>query len=131
MRTMLRSKIHRVRVTDVNVAYEGSISIDKALMEAADILPYERVEVLNVNNGARFNTYAIEGEMGSGQICVNGAAARLAAKGDIVIILTYHDLPDDEAAKASPNLVYVDAENRITHIKAKVDSLSHLISNVN
>ncbi len=131
MRTMLRSKIHRVHVTDVNVAYEGSISIDKALMEAADILPYERVEVLNVNNGARFNTYAIEGERGSGQICVNGAAARLAAKGDVVIILTYHDLADGEAAKASPNLVYVDAENHITHVKSKVENLSHLISNVN
>jgi aspartate 1-decarboxylase len=86
---MLRSKIHRARVTGGNVDYEGSITIDKALMEAADILPYEMVHVLNVNNGARFQTYAIEGKAGSGEIVLNGAAARLAATGDIVIILTY------------------------------------------
>jgi aspartate 1-decarboxylase len=130
VRTMLRSKIHRVRVTDVNVAYEGSISIDKTLMEAADILPYERVEVLNVNNGARFSTYAIEGKRDSGEICINGAAARLAAKGDIAIILTYQELPDDEAAKAFPNLVYVDASNHIAHIKKKVESLPGFMSKI-
>jgi aspartate 1-decarboxylase len=130
MRTMLRSKIHRVHVTDVNVAYEGSISIDKTLMEAADILPYERVEVLNVNNGARFNTYAIEGAKGSGEICINGAAARLAAEGDIAIILTYHDLPDEEAASAKPNLVYVDVNNHITSIKHKVENLPDFISKI-
>ncbi len=94
MRTMLKSKIHRARVTDVNVAYEGSITIDETLMKAADMLPYEKVEVLNVNNGARFSTYAIEGQKDSGQICINGAAARLVSKDDIVIILTYHDLSE-------------------------------------
>jgi aspartate 1-decarboxylase len=131
MRTMLRSKIHRLHVTDVNVAYEGSITIDKILMEAANILQYERVEVLNINNGARFGTYAIEGEQGSGQICVNGAAARLAAKGDIVIILTYQDITDNEASKVMPNLVYVDAENHITSAKNKTESLTDFMSKIN
>ena len=84
MRTMLKSKIHRARVTDANIDYEGSITIDKKLMEEADILPYEQVQVLDVNNGARFTTYAIEGE--NGEICINGAAARLAAVGDAVIM---------------------------------------------
>ena len=114
MRYMLKSKIHRARVTDVNVGYEGSITIDKELMEAADIIPYERVEVLNVNNGARFSTYAIEGNRNGGDICINGAAARLAAKDDIVIILTYQDMSNAEAAKAHPLKVYVDSKNNIT-----------------
>ena len=113
MRTMLRSKIHRARVTGGNVDYEGSITIDKQLMEAADILPYELVHVLNVNNGVRFQTYAIEGEAGSGEIVLNGAAARLAAKGDIVIILTYSTVTDDEARHIEPRVVYVDASNTI------------------
>ncbi len=115
MRTMLKGKIHRARVTDSNVNYEGSITIDRKLMEAADILPYEQVDVVNVNNGARFTTYAIEGE--HGEICVNGAAARLAVKGDIVIILCYHQLPDEEARRAAPRLVYVDASNTIVEMK--------------
>jgi aspartate 1-decarboxylase len=131
MRIMLRSKIHRATVTDVNVAYEGSITIDKDLMEAADIIPYERVEVLNINNGARFSTYAIEGERGSGKICINGAAARLCAKQDIVIILSYHDVPEEEARNATPNLVYVDSSNKITSKKNKIDAISNLINNVN
>lgn len=131
MRTMLRSKIHRLHVTEVNIAYEGSITIDKNLMEAADMLQYERVEVLNINNGARFSTYAIEGERGSGQICVNGAAARLAAKGDIVIILTYQDITDNEASKVKPNLVYVDAENHITSVKKEMESLTDFMSKIN
>ena len=130
MRTMLKSKIHRARVTDVNVAYEGSVTIDETLMKAADILPYERVEVLNINNGARFSTYAIEGEKDSGQICINGAAARLAAKDDIVIILTYHDLLEEEAAKALPNLVYVDSSNKLIYTRNKFETLNGLISNI-
>jgi len=117
MRTMLKSKIHRARVTQTNIDYEGSISVDKLLLEAADILPFERVEVLNINNGARFSTYAIEGAAGSGIIGLNGAAARLASKGDTVIILTYTSVPDSEAITLTPRLVYVDAENRITHLK--------------
>ena len=113
MRTMLKSKIHRARVTQVNLDYEGSITIDKSLMEASDILPFERVEVLNINNGARFDTYAIEGEANSGVICINGAAARLVAKEDIVIILCYRQVPDDEAMAVIPTRVYVDSKNRI------------------
>ena len=121
MRTMLKSKIHRARVTDGNVSYEGSITIDKRLMEAADILPYEKVDVLNVNNGARFNTYAIEGKADSGEICLNGAAARLVARGDIIIILTYHEVDEEKTHEYQPRLVYVDAENKITHTKGVVE----------
>jgi len=113
MRTMLKSKIHRARVTAVNVDYEGSITIDPLLMEAADILPYEMVHVLDINNGVRFQTYAIEGEAGSGAIVVNGAAARLVSKGDIVLILSYCTISDDEAKLIQPKLVYVDAKNAI------------------
>ena len=127
MRTMLRSKIHRARVTEVNVGYEGSITIDKLLMEAADILPYERVDVLNINNGSRFSTYVIEGDRGSGAICINGAAGRLVAKRDSVIILSYHEVPEDEAANASPKLVYVNSENRISE-KSGRDRAKDLLS---
>jgi aspartate 1-decarboxylase len=116
---MLKGKIHRARVTQVDVDYEGSITIDKSLMEASDILPYEQVEVLNINNGARFSTYAIEAEPGSGAICINGAAARLAAKGDIVIILSYCHVPDDEAINVIPKMVYVDENNKIVETKGK------------
>jgi aspartate 1-decarboxylase len=117
MRTMLKSKIHRARVTAGNVDYEGSITIDKVLMDAADILPYERVEVLDINNGTRLSTYAIEGEKNSGEICLNGAAARLIAKNDTVIILTYREVPEDEAIKVAPRLVYVDSLNKIVNVK--------------
>jgi len=117
MRTMLRAKIHRAHVTHTNIDYEGSIAIDRLLLDAADILPFEKVEVLNINNGARFSTYAIEAPRGSGTIGLNGAAARLAARGDTVIILTYTDVSDAEAITLTPRLVYVDAENRITGVK--------------
>ncbi len=115
MRTMLKGKIHRASVTDANVNYEGSITIDRKLMEAADILPFEQVDVVNVNNGARFTTYAIEGE--PGEICINGAAARLAVKGDIVIILSYKQVTEEEARRHTPVLVYVDAANLIVERK--------------
>ena len=88
MRIMLKSKIHRARVTGLNLDYEGSITIDRKIMEEADILPYEQVQVLNINNGARFVTYAIKGEPDSGEICLNGAAARLGVEGDTIIILS-------------------------------------------
>lgn len=113
MRTMLKSKIHRATVTDGNIDYEGSITIDKALMEEADMLPYEQVQVLNINNGARFSTYVIEGKAGSGEICLNGAAARLAVKGDLVIILTYTDVPEEEARNHKPKIVQVNENNEI------------------
>ena len=122
-RNMLKSKIHRARVTGVRLDYEGSVTIDKNLLEEADILPYEQVHVLNVNTGARFSTYAIEGRAGGGQIELNGAAARLAAKGDIVIILTYTSLPEEEVASFMPRLVYVDRENKITAVKRGLGAL--------
>jgi aspartate 1-decarboxylase len=125
---MLKGKIHRARVTRCNVDYEGSITIDRDLMEAADLLSYEKVDVLNINNGARFHTYAIEGERGSGEICLNGAAARLVAKGDIVIILSYHVVTEDEAVTATPRLVYVDSENRIVDTKGTRDWTKDLLS---
>jgi len=131
MRTMLKSKIHRARVTAGNVDYEGSITIDKLLMEAADILPYERVEVLDINNGTRLSTYAIEGARDSGEICVNGAAARVIAKGDTVIILTYHEVPEEEAVRVMPRLVYVNSANKIVDVKnvqAEKDWTKELLS---
>ena len=122
MRVMLKSKIHRAHITDANIDYEGSITIDKELMQEADILPYEQVHVLDVNNGARFITYAIEGE--KGEICVNGAAARLVTRGDTVIILTYCHVEEDEARNFVPKLVYVDAQNAITETKGAVGAIT-------
>jgi len=110
---MLKSKIHRPQVTNVNVNYEGSISIDQSLMIAADILPYEQVHVLNINNGARFITYAIESIADSGEISINGAAARLTIQGDNVIILAYRYVEEDEANFFRPKLVGVDNRNVI------------------
>jgi len=118
---MLKSKIHRAHVTETNIDYEGSITVDKKLMEEADILPYEQVQVLDINNGARFTTYAIEGERG--EICLNGAAARLVTKGDTVIILSYCHVDDDEARNFTPRLVYVDAKNAITETKRAVEAM--------
>jgi len=119
---MLKSKIHRARATETNIDYEGSITIDKKLMEEADILPYEQVHGLNINNGARFITYAIEGK--KGEICVNGAAARLVTKGDIILILSYCHVKDDEAHNFLPKLVYVNADNAITETKRTVETKS-------
>lgn len=117
MRMMLKSKIHRATVTEANLEYEGSITIDQELLEAADILPYEQVQVLDINNGSRLETYALPGERGSGRICINGAAARLVCQGDMVIILTYNAVPESEAASLHPRIVYVDAKNRIKNQK--------------
>jgi aspartate 1-decarboxylase len=118
---MLKSKIHRARVTDANINYEGSITIDKKLLAAADIIPYEQVHVLNINNGARFTTYAIEGSEGSGEICLNGAAARLAVKGDLVIILTYTEVPEEKLKDYKPKVVHVNEKNNIvTRLDEKV-----------
>ena len=116
MRTMLRSKIHRATVTEANVDYEGSITIDAVLLEAAGILPYEQVHVLDIDNGARLTTYAIEGERGSGVIGMNGAAARLIGKGDVVIILAYDLLPEGALALHRPRLVYVNERNEVVRI---------------
>jgi aspartate 1-decarboxylase len=120
MRNMLKSKIHRATVTGADIDYEGSITIDTRLMEAADILPFEHVHVLNLNNGARFETYAIKGE--KGEICLNGAAARLAIKGDMVIILTYQQMEEEEARTYTPKLVHVDKNNDITSITGSIEA---------
>ncbi|MCL5266185.1 MAG: aspartate 1-decarboxylase [Chloroflexi bacterium] len=111
-RIMMKGKIHRARVTEANVDYEGSITIDSDLMKAADILPYELVHVVDIDNGARLETYAIEGEPGSGTICVNGAAARLIHEGDLVIIISYCHAADEEARSITPKVVKVNAANR-------------------
>src|SRR3972149_612551 len=116
MRVMLKSKIHGARVTDANVDYEGSIMIDKELMQMADILPYEQVHVLDIDNGARLTTYAIEGASGSGEVVINGAAARLVSAGDLVIILAYCQVQEQDARSHRPKLVYVDGENRIVRV---------------
>jgi aspartate 1-decarboxylase len=108
---MFKSKIHRATVTDANLAYEGSITLDRELMRAADILPYEQVHVVNINNGERLVTYAIEG--GPGEICLNGAAARKASPGDVVIVITYAQVPAEQLADFRPTVVKVDARNRI------------------
>jgi aspartate 1-decarboxylase len=112
-RTILKSKIHRARVTGADIDYEGSITLDPHLMKAADILPHEQVHVLDVDNGERFLTYAIEGDPGSGTVQVNGAAARLVQTGDIVIVLTYGDYEEGELAEVEPLVVRVDGNNRI------------------
>jgi len=120
MRTMLKGKIHRATVTDANLNYEGSVTIDEALMEAADILPYERVQVLDIDNGSRLETYAIVGERGSGTICLNGAAARLVSVGDKVIILGYSIVTEDEARTNKPKLIRVNERNAIINEEALV-----------
>ncbi len=111
-RFMLKSKIHRAKVTDANLDYEGSITIDSSLLEKTDILPYEKVEIYNVSNGERFSTYAIKGESGSGIICINGAAARKASRGDIIIIASYVITDDAEAKSWKPKCIYVNENNR-------------------
>lgn len=111
-RTMLKSKIHRATVTDANLNYVGSITVDTELLDAADIRPYEHVHVVNINNGARFETYAIEGAPGSGVICLNGAAARLAQPGDLVIVLSYAQYSEADTRGFEPVVVHVDEANR-------------------
>jgi aspartate 1-decarboxylase len=110
---MMKAKIHRVKVTDKHLEYEGSITIDSALLDAAGIRVYEKVHVLDLNNGERFETYAIEGKKGSGEICVNGAAARLVEKTDTLIIISYGYFDNAEAAVFKPTVVKVDEKNRL------------------
>ena len=113
LRTFLKSKIHRAHVTEANLYYEGSITVDANLMKAADILAGEKVEVLNLNNGQRIETYAIKGKPGSGVICLNGPAARGSCVGDEVIIVSYVLVDEKEAKNIKPNIVKVDGKNRI------------------
>lgn len=119
-RTMLKGKIHRARVTGANIDYEGSVTIDRDLMDAADVLPFEQVEVWDVANGARLTTYAVEGERGSGTVCINGAAARLVHAGDLVIIATFARMHDTEARAHRPKLVFVDDRNRIVRMYSEI-----------
>ena len=119
-RIMLKSKLHRVTVTQAELHYEGSCAIDDELLDAADIKEYQQIDIYNVNNGERFSTYAIRAERGSGTISVNGAAARLAAPGDLLIIASYVSMNELELAKFEPDLVYVDARNRITHHSRRI-----------
>lgn len=112
-RTLLKSKIHRATVTDANLLYQGSVSIDPGLMEAADLVHFERVEIYNCTNGERFATYAIPGTPGQGEIVINGAAAHKARPGDVVILASYADYEEAECRSHKPSLVFVDARNRI------------------
>lgn len=116
-KTMLNAKLHRVTVTHSELDYEGSVAIDSALLDAAQIREYEQVEVYNVTNGERFTTYAIRAERNSGIISVNGAAAHRADPGDVVIICTYVSLDESELKQFKPKLVYVDKQNRISHMR--------------
>jgi aspartate 1-decarboxylase len=119
-RKMLKSKIHRATVTGADLHYEGSITIDKELLEAADIIPYEAVSIWDVDNGNRFETYAIEGERGSGVICLNGAAARMVAPRDLVIIASFVNMENEKALKHEPKLVFVDDMNRMLPIRKEM-----------
>ena len=113
-RTLCKSKIHRATLTGAELSYEGSLTLDRALMDAADMLPYERVQVVNVNNGARLETYLIPGDAGSGVVQLNGAGARLGAPGDVVILMTYGEFEDEEIDDGfTPCVVLVDERNRI------------------
>jgi aspartate 1-decarboxylase len=113
----LKSKIHRATVTEANLNYDGSITIDADLMDAADILPHEQVQVLDVNNGERFDTYAIRGPRGSGILCLNGPAARLAHVGDKVIVITYAAMEREELLRHVPTVIRVDERNRILRLE--------------
>jgi len=117
LRVMCKSKIHRATVTDANINYVGSITLDSSLMSAADILPYEKVQVVDVTNGSRLETYAIPGEAGSGEVCINGAAARLIHPGDLVIIMSYGLYTDEELHATKPKVVFVDSDNRQERIE--------------
>lgn len=114
--TLCKSKIHRATITEANLQYEGSLTVDRDLMDAAGILPYEKVSVVNVTNGSRLETYVIEGGRGTGVLCLNGAAARLGAVGDKVIIITYAHMTREEAEGYVPRLVQVDESNRPTGV---------------
>ena len=124
LRTMCKSKIHGALVTEANLQYTGSLTLDPLLMRAADLVPYEQIQVVNVNNGARFETYCIEGLPGSGTVCLNGAAARLAVVGDKIIIISYAQMAEDEVERHAPKLVFVDAQNQIRHVTTERCQLS-------
>ncbi|HEY9062677.1 MAG TPA: aspartate 1-decarboxylase [Pseudobacteroides sp.] len=117
--TLMKSKIHRAKVTEANLDYVGSITIDEDLMDSADLMKNEKVQIVNNNNGQRFETYVIPGERGSGMICLNGAAARLVHPGDIVIIISYGMFDRKEAAEFTPKIIFVDENNNVKEIKGE------------
>lgn len=117
LRTFCRCKLHRVTITEANLQYAGSLTVDTDLMDAAGLLPYEQVQVVNINNGARLETYVIPGPAGSGVICLNGAAARLGAAGDLAIVIAYAQVDERELAGFRPTMVYVDAANKVTRVE--------------
>ncbi len=119
MRTMLRGKIHRATVTGADLHYEGSVTIDSDLLERADILPYQQVDIWNITNGERFQTYALPGQAGSGVLCINGAAAHKARKGDLVIVASFGPMTEAEAHDWIPRLVFVDAQNKPKELRAE------------
>ena len=118
LRTMCKGKIHRATVTQADLNYVGSITVDQDLLDAADIYPYEKVQVVNINSGSRLETYTIAGARGSGVICLNGAAARLNAPGDLVIIMSYAQYSEEEIRELTPHIVFVDSGNRMVEAKA-------------
>ena len=122
-RSLLKSKIHRATVTEADLEYEGSLTLDKNLMEAADLLPYEEVNIFNITNGHRFSTYVIEGEGGSNTICVNGAAAHLAREGDCLIVASFSLYDEEECKSHIPRLIYVNELNEIIDFKPNTINL--------
>lgn len=124
IREMCKSKIHRATITEADLNYVGSITIDRHLMEHSNLLPYEKVQVVNITNGQRFETYVIEGERHSGCICVNGAAARLVAVDDLIIIISYAQYNEQELKNFEPQVVHVDKNNRIVDICHREEALS-------
>ncbi len=125
LRTVCKAKLHGATVTEANLQYTGSLTLDPLLMRAADLVPYEQVHVVNINNGARFETYCIEGRPGSGTVCLNGAAARLAVVGDKVIVISYAQMTDEELEGFAPKLVFLDEQNHVRRVSLE----SHLTVN--
>jgi aspartate 1-decarboxylase len=126
-RILCKSKIHRACVTQSDLHYVGSITIDRQLMDQADLLPYEKVQVVNINNGQRFETYVIEGEAGSGCICVNGAAARLVENGDLVIVISYAQYSELELKSFKPKVVHVNAKNEVIEVASSEEPLTSVL----
>ena len=120
-RNMLKSKIHRLTLTGAELHYEGSLSLDQVLMEAADLLPFEKIDVYNINTGNRFSTYVIPAPRNSGEVRLNGAAARLGSKGDLIIIASYSSYNEEELVNYAPKLIYVDRLNRIVSVKNSME----------
>jgi aspartate 1-decarboxylase len=121
LRRLMKSKIHRATITSADLHYEGSLTVDEDLLDAADLVEFEEIQVVNVNNGARFTTYLLPGPRGSGVIQLNGAAARLGSPGDLVILISYGEYTDQEASHHSPRVVFVDDRNRMTRPQLRAE----------